>query len=459
MSYTRHTILASILFFQNSLSNDSINSNNVHQVHFDIKSLYPSEVPEEICKKIMDEITQQQQNSNPTKKTEPFNEKDIEEMEFVFESSPEEAQCIVDYLHDPNYFPGVENYRSAFFVGEPGTGKSVTAKAIAYKMSQKGWEYNFLSSTSFLREYRNQTAIHLKKELEKIESSKKPTILIIDEIHRLLENTESKHHDTDETATALWTFLDRQKNNNNFFLIGTMNRIHKLPKPVKSRILSDFIEFPLMTDPTIKNNILRRNLSTKNSQVSAEITECFLIKELEKIHPYSGRDLEKLSKEILVQSKLNSKNQPYPITITQNNISQGINSYLNKKAKIQYDLEEETDEERQKRYHKENLEMHEKHFVQRQMIQMAIIENKKITGDSAKHYAAENQKIDSLNQTIDSLMSDEQKTICKNTMANTEERKTREAAEKKAAEEKAAAEKARIDEENSWRNRLRKLVS
>ena len=184
-----------------------------------------------------------------------------------------------------------------------------------------------------MKEYRNQTAIQLQKELESIESSNKPTILIIDEIHRLLENTESKHHDTDETATALWTFLDRQKNNNNFFLIGTMNRIHKLPKPVKSRITSDFIEFPLMTDPTIKNNILRRNLSTKNSQMNTEITEAFLMKELEKIHPCSGRDLEKLSKEILVQTKLSNKNQPYPITITQNNISQGMNSYLNKKAK------------------------------------------------------------------------------------------------------------------------------
>jgi AAA+ superfamily predicted ATPase len=265
MSYIRHTILASILFFQISLSSNSIDSNNISHVHFDIKSLSAPEVFEENRQKIIAEIAQQQQNSNSTKKTESFNEKDVETMEFVFASSPQEAQCIVNYLQDPNYFPGVENYRSAFFIGEPGTGKSVTAQAIAHKMSQNGWEYKFLSSTSFLREYRNQTAIQLQKELEKIESSNKPTILIIDEIHRLLENTESKHHDTDATATALWTFLDRQKNNKNFFLIGTMNRIHKLPKPVKSRIISDFIEFPLITNPRIKNNIIRKNLTTKNS--------------------------------------------------------------------------------------------------------------------------------------------------------------------------------------------------
>jgi AAA+ superfamily predicted ATPase len=455
MSYTRHTILVSILFFQYSLSNDSIDSNNIHHVHFDIKSLYAPEVPEEIRKKIMDEIAQQQQNSNPIKKPEPFNEKDIEIMEFVFASSPEEAQCIVNYLQNPNYFPGVENYRSAFFVGEPGTGKSITAQAIAHKMSQNGWEYKFLSSTSFLREYRNQTAIQLQKELEKIESSNKPTILIIDEIHRLLENTESKHHDTDETATALWTFLDRQQNNNSFFLIGTMNRIHKLPKPVKSRIISDFIEFPLITDPAIKNNIIRKNLTTKNSQISTEVTEDFLIKELEKINSYSGRDLEKLSKEILVKSKLNDKNKSSAITINRDNISQGINSYLRKRATIQYDLEEETDEERQDRYHKENLDMHERHFIQQQKINIAIHDHQ----NNANKNIWNNHLEFRSRQFIDSLISDEQNELYESMMANTEARKAQEAAEKKAAEKKAAAEKAKRDAENSLTNQLKKIFS
>jgi len=447
MSYTHHTILASILFFQISLSNDSINSNDIHHVHFDIKSLYAPEEPEEIRKKIMDEIAQQQQNSNHTKKTEPFNEKDIEIMEFVFASSPQEAQCIVNYLQDPNYFPGVEKYRSAFFVGEPGTGKSITAQAIAHKMSQNGWEYKFLSSTSFLREYRNQTAIQLQKELEKIESSNKPTILIIDEIHRLLENTESKHHDTDATATALWTFLDRQQNNKNFFLIGTMNRIHKLPKPVKSRIISDYIEFPLITDPTIKNNIIRKHLTTKNSQISTDVTEDFLIKELEKINFYSGRDLEKLSKEILVKSKLSDKNKSSTITITQNNISQGINSYLKKRAAIQYDLEEETDEERQNRYHKENLEMHEKHFAQQQMMQPAMLKYQR----QLNVFGSTNSKTIEAKEEINSLISDEQNQLYKDMMANTEARKAREA--------QAAAEKAKRDAENSLINQIKRIFS
>ncbi len=451
MPYARHTIFASILFFQFALSNNSIDSNNIHDVHFDIKSLHAAEIPEEIRKKIIDEIAQQQINSNPSKKTEFFTKKDIEEMDFVFESSPEEAQSIVNYLHDSNYFPGVEGYRSVFFVGEPGTGKSIMAKAIAHKMMQAGWEYSFLSSTSFLKEYRNQTAIHLKKELEKIEASNKPTILIIDEIHRLLENTESKHHDTDETATALWTFLDRQKNNNNFFLIGTMNRVHKLPKPVKSRIISDFIEFPLMTDPIRKNNILRRNLSTKNSQMSIEITESFLIKELEKINPCSGRDLEKLSKEILVQSKLSNKNQPYPITITQNNISQGMNNYLRKKARIKYDMEEETDEERQNRYHKENLEMHERHFVQQQKINIAIHDHQ---NNANQNVCSGHLNLESRAH-IDSLISDEQNQLYKSMMANTEARKAQDAADKKAAEK----EKAKRDAENSLINQFKKLFS
>ncbi len=205
-------------------------------------------------------------------------------MELVFKYSPLEAQLIVNHLQDTTYFPDDKDYRSAIFFGAPGSGKTMMAKAIAYKMAQKGWDCKFVSSTSLFGGHRDQTAMRVTQELESIVASKKPTIIIIDELHRLLENADSKHHDTDSTSTALWTFLDSQESNENFFLIGTMNRIDKLPQPFKSRIISDYIHFPLATDPKIKNMLVRIYLTTKNSVFHEEVNDDFLNKELEKIN-------------------------------------------------------------------------------------------------------------------------------------------------------------------------------
>lgn len=193
-----------------------------------------------------------------------LNPQEIAELELVFEHSSKKAQVIVNHLTDCDYFPYNGDYRSAYFVGEPGSGKTTMARAIAYKMSKQGWDYKFIGSTELLGEYRNQTARQLKKELQKVVASKKPTIVVIDGLHRLLENTESKHHDTDMAATALWLFLDKQRNNENFFLIGTMNRITKLPKPFKDRILIDVIKFPSIDDAKVKNLLFRQTITSYN---------------------------------------------------------------------------------------------------------------------------------------------------------------------------------------------------
>lgn len=165
-------------------------------------------------------------------------------MELIFEQSPKEAQYIVNHLQDPTFFPNNNDYRSAYFVGESHSEKTIMAKAIAYKMAQHGWSTKFLSSRSILKKNSYKTAIQLRNELENIAASKRPTILIFYDLNQLLEYNNSKYNDADLTDSVLWDFVDKQKYNKNFFLIGTMNRTHKLTKRTKSRILGDIIEFP-----------------------------------------------------------------------------------------------------------------------------------------------------------------------------------------------------------------------
>ena len=360
-------ILCSLLFIaQMSLSNPSSSHSNLQNKPIEI-----SPVSMKILFSSL-ETQQSQENDDSQKQKENFNEADIKEMESIFNSSPQEAQKIINHLEDPTYFPSNEDYRAAFFVGEPGTGKTMMAQAIAYKMTQKGWDCKFISSTSLLGEYRNQTSITLQKELESIQATDKPTILIIDELHRLLENANSKNHDTDSTSTTLWTFLDKQKTNNNFFLIGTMNRINKLPKPIKSRIMQDCIEFPLIINLDIKRNTLRENLTTTLTQIDQSITNDFLNQELEKIGYCSYRDLKKISNKIHRLTRINDQEKLPLLIIKKDSISQIIDDHLKQKNCIEYDIEEETDEERQNRHHKENLKTQEKHFVQQYVLQMLM---------------------------------------------------------------------------------------
>ena len=440
MSYNYRTIFLSLCIFSGSLAEENPPIN--------INPLDEPDIPEIVRNILKNQqhhhhhehhhhYPQQKQADQPIAQSLVFSELDIEEMKLVFKTSPKEAQFLIKYLQNPNLFELTQDYRTATFVGEPGTGKTTTAKAIAYEMSKQGWECKFLSSTSLLGEHRNQTSIRLQKELEAIETSKKPTILIIDELNRLLENSNSKHHDTDTTATALWTFLDKHRDNKDFFFIGTMNRANKLPKAYKSRILLDYIEFPLVSNPKFKNELIRRELTTKNTQLDVEITDTFLDKELEKMGICAARDLKNLSNGIHKRSFMTEPISAHDkMIIKKTAITYSINQYVQNKLKLDYDVEDETDEERQNRHHKENLDLQQTLFVQQQLIQLTMNEHQigfqtpvlPLSAHTISPYGKEK---------INSLISDEQREILEKTMKETDANR--------AAQEKAAAQKA-----NKW---------
>lgn len=427
MSYNYQIIFLSLYTFSGLLAAENPEQNNIVHPPIKITSLDDSDMPE-IIHNIQNNQqhhhrhehhhhhhAQEQQVAQTIAQSLIFSEIDIEEMKRVFSSSPYEAQFIIKYLQNPKLFPLTQDYRSATFVGEPGTGKTTMAKAIAHEMSKQGWDCKFLSSTSLLGEYRNQTSIRLQKELNAIETSEKPTILIIDELNRLLENSNSKHHDTDTIATTLWTFLDKHRDNKNFFFIGTMNRANKLPKAYKSRILLDYIEFPLVGNSNYKKTFIRRELS-KNAQLETEITDAFLVEELQKMGICSDRDLKNLSNAIYKRSCITDTTLPHDkMIIKKAAVTYAIDQYIKNKIKLDYDVEDETDEERQNRHHKENLDMQQSLFTQQQMIQLATNEHQEsyqtpLSPWSSSYISDEGKK------KINSLISDEQKELLKKAM-------------------------------------------
>ena len=160
MPYNYRIIFLSLSIFSSSLAIEKPQQNNMPNPPITITSLDGSDIPEIISNILNNQqhhhhhehhhhhYPQQQQPAQPIAQSLVFSEIDIEEMKLVFKTSPKEAQFIIKYLQNPTFFELTQDYRSATFVGEPGSGKTTMAKAIAYHMSLQGWEYKFLSSTS-----------------------------------------------------------------------------------------------------------------------------------------------------------------------------------------------------------------------------------------------------------------------------------------------------------------------
>lgn len=360
MLYFHHTILCLFLTSnylfplhngneENNYRTQAKKEDTASKIPLKTDPLSPPPIPSDIQKKLF-----------PQK--EEFDEDEIEEMEMVLEAAPLKAQFIPKHLEDPKFFPKCKEFRTAYFIGAPGTGKTIAAKAIAYKMSQKGWDYAFISSTSLVDGYRNQTSVNIREELESIVASGKPTLIIIDEIGRLLENTESKNHDTDMSATALWSFLDTQLKNPNFFLIGTMNSAEKLPQPLKNRINSNSIQFLSQASPELKIKHLRKRLTDENCSLHTEVTDNFLKKELEKIDDCYGRSLLHLATNIIMLHKIDTNETS--LIITKKSILNGINEYVLNEKMLKTNTKIETDEERQERHHQENIAVQNKHHTE-----------------------------------------------------------------------------------------------
>ncbi|MCL5874902.1 MAG: AAA family ATPase [Candidatus Dependentiae bacterium] len=282
-----------------------------------------------------------------------------EDAEQIFNSAPQAIKNIVSHLKDPGFL-NKSTYRYVIFVGEPGTGKTETAKAVAYKMEQHGWKTLYITSGDVVGDKRNQTVVHLREELKNAQASRKPLIVLIDELNELLEHSENDHYDSSTTSKFLWGFLDSQRNNPHFFMIGTMNRDTKLPQPFKSRITTSRIEFHAPTDPATNRIKFHSYLVNGGVKLENEVDQQFLSEIIKKCTDCSFRDLEMIalkSKLIYREHDHDSNN----ITLGKVHIEQAIKEHHNAKIAMNYYDKEESESERQERY-----------FVQRLIIENLI---------------------------------------------------------------------------------------
>jgi hypothetical protein len=179
------------------------------------------------------------------------------------------------------------------------------------------------------------------------------------------------------------------------------------------------------------------NLTTKNTILDKEVTDGFLDEELKRTGDCSERDLKNIFLAICRTSKINSPVNSSPMVIKKTAIIDAIDLYVKNKIELDYDFQEETDEQRQNRHHKENQEMQEMHFIQQQKIQVALHSNQEVATflGYSKHAIAHKGKIEICN-----LFSDEQHKLFKDKMESSQARQAKEGTDcLDCNEEKAAA--------------------
>jgi SpoVK/Ycf46/Vps4 family AAA+-type ATPase len=165
-------------------------------------------------------------------------------MEVSIKNAPSMFKGILHYLKSYPSHKAIPSFHRFILVGPPGTGKTTLARAFAHYVQA---EVHFISATSFLGRYRNETAVSIRTFFEKFYNTSEKTIIIIDELHKLFENYENKHSDNSENAATFWLALDTLENNPNVVVIGTANRIKKLPPELKSRFHGKIIKMALPT--------------------------------------------------------------------------------------------------------------------------------------------------------------------------------------------------------------------
>lgn len=191
---------------------------------------------------------------------------------------------------------GLDTPRGVLLLGIPGTGKSLTAKAIAAT-----WRFPLLK-LDMGKVYGGivgQSESNMRNALQMAEAMA-PCVLWLDEIEKGMSGMESSGStDGGTSSRVMGTFLTwLQEKTRAVFVVATANRIGQLPPELLRKGRMDEIFFVDLPSDNARREILGIHLAKKKRKVS----DFNLDPLVEKSRGFSGAELEEAVKEALFQA-------------------------------------------------------------------------------------------------------------------------------------------------------------
>ncbi|GBE17487.1 ATP-dependent zinc metalloprotease FtsH 1 [archaeon BMS3Abin16] len=220
------------------------------------------------------------------------------------------CRIVMRYLEEPEQF-GDWAPRNVLFYGAPGTGKTMTARALANEVEA---DFMMVRATDLVGEFVGDGSKRIH-ELYSTAADNAPTIIFIDELDAIAldRSFQSVRGDVSEVVNALLSEMDGLRENVGVVTIAATNNPMLLDKAIRSRFEEE-LNFKVPTDGE-RLKILQSYALTLPVPLEADLAGF-----VKRIKGFSGRDIkEKLLKAALYKAMLEDSK-----TVTQRHLEESL---------------------------------------------------------------------------------------------------------------------------------------